>query len=181
MFPTRGRRGCPEFRGTWVAARWCSGCFFLIMAGGRDSAGGVIVEGPSEGSEVEVSVDASELFGGFWPSGGDPAALGCALSSERANASRADGRTPRSPHSRFRAPSKIRSPSDSRSSTSVSARCYDTPHVPLRRAESEAKDPGRQGYRHLRANPHWEGCRRARQAGSPQIQQRRGIHHAIGD
>lgn len=76
-----------------MAARWCSGCFYLIKARGRDSAGGVIVEGPSEGSEVEVTVDASELFVGFWPSGSDPAAPGCASSSKRANASGADGRT----------------------------------------------------------------------------------------
>ena len=43
------------------------------MAGGCDGAGDVIVEGLAEGSEVEVVVDAAELFGGFTHPGGAPA------------------------------------------------------------------------------------------------------------
>lgn len=65
--------GCPEVRGTSVAARWCSGGLFLILAGGCDGAGGVSVEGGAQCWEVEVAVDPSELLGGLAHPGGAPA------------------------------------------------------------------------------------------------------------
>src|SRR5215218_9893638 len=69
---SRRNGGCPEFRGSWVAARCRSGDVGSVV-GVFDVLRDVVVEGAAEGGEVEVAVDASELFRGFGHAGGAPA------------------------------------------------------------------------------------------------------------
>src|SRR3954454_12138513 len=69
-----GRRGCPEVRGTSVAARCASGCDdLLILHGGCDSSGDLGVERDAQLGQVQVAVDPAELLAGLDHPGGAPA------------------------------------------------------------------------------------------------------------
>src|SRR3954447_20986690 len=71
---TSAQRGCPEFRGTSVAARCASGCDdLLIVHGGWDSSGDFGVERGAQLGQVQVAVDPAELLAGLDHAGGAPA------------------------------------------------------------------------------------------------------------
>src|SRR4051812_28117664 len=66
--------GCPEFRGTSVAARCASGCDdLLILHGGGGSSGDFGVERGAQLGQVQVTVDAAELLAGLDHARGAPA------------------------------------------------------------------------------------------------------------